>query len=128
MGRKGTFVRYCENSKAFRIYFLGQGKVEISRDVTFDAYVALGKVRGLLPPPPLEKKNDDMDNLAGPSMLESKRDIIEYPMEPMDPLDPPSCDLPIRKKPLWLHDKLQDDERCVLIRRSFRESKKPCMY
>ena len=30
-GRKGTFVGYCENSKAFRIYIPHQRKVEISR-------------------------------------------------------------------------------------------------
>jgi len=53
MGRKGTFIGYCENSKAFRIYILGQRKVEICRDVTFDKYVALGKARDIpLPPPP----------------------------------------------------------------------------
>jgi len=39
-GRKGMFVGYCENSKAFRIYIPGQRKVEISRDVTFDEDVA----------------------------------------------------------------------------------------
>ena len=49
-------------------------------------------------------------------------------MEPMDPLDPPPTNPPIRKRPLWLCDTLQDNERQVLIQRSFRESKKPCRY
>jgi len=52
MGRKGTFDGYCEDSKAFRIYIYGQKKVEISRDVTFNEDVALGKARDL-PLPPL---------------------------------------------------------------------------
>ena len=42
-GRKGTFVRYCENSKAFRIYIPSQRKVEISRDVIFNENSSLEK-------------------------------------------------------------------------------------
>ena len=34
--RKGIFVGYSESSKAYRIYFLGFKKIDISRDVTFD--------------------------------------------------------------------------------------------
>lgn len=40
-GRKGTFVGYCEDSKAFKIYIFSQRKVEISKDVTFDEDGAL---------------------------------------------------------------------------------------
>lgn len=126
-GRKGTFVGYCENSKAFRIYIPGQRKVEISRDVTFDEDVALGKARDLPPPPPPEK-NDDMDILDDPSIPEFETDIVDDPMEPMDPLDPHPCDPPARKRPPCLRDTLQDDERRAPIRRSFRERKKPCKY
>ena len=34
-GKKGIFVRYCEVTKAFRIYILGFHHIGISRDVTF---------------------------------------------------------------------------------------------
>lgn len=78
----------------------------------FDDNVSFGKVRDLPPPPPPPPKNDDMDILDGPSMPKSKSDIVN---EPMDPLDPPPCDNPAKKKPLWLHDTLQDDERRVTI-------------
>lgn len=99
------FVGYCENSKASRIYIPSQRKVEISRDVTFSEGFSLGKSRYLpLPPPP--RKNDDMDILDGPFVLESETNIVDHPMEPMDPLEPPSCDPPTRKRPLWLHDTL----------------------
>lgn len=57
--RKGTLVGYCENSKAYRIYILGQRKVEIIRDITIDEDVALGKARDLPPPPPPKEENDD---------------------------------------------------------------------
>ena len=36
LGKKGIFVGYFENLKAYRIYFLGFKKIYISRDVTFD--------------------------------------------------------------------------------------------
>jgi hypothetical protein len=42
-GKKGVFVGYCEVSKAFRIYILGQHHIEISRDVTFDEDTTLKK-------------------------------------------------------------------------------------
>lgn len=61
-----------------------------------------------------------MDILQGPSMPESKRDIIDDPMDTMDPLDLS----PTRKRPLWLHDTLQDAKRHILARRSLIESKK----
>ena len=35
-GKKGMFVGYNENSKAYRVYVTGQMEVEIFHDVTFD--------------------------------------------------------------------------------------------
>ena len=34
-GKKGIFVGYSESSKAYRIYFPGFKKIDISRDITF---------------------------------------------------------------------------------------------
>ena len=34
-GKKGIFVGYSENLKAYRIYFPGYKKIDISRDMTF---------------------------------------------------------------------------------------------
>ena len=38
---------YSENSKAYRIYFLGYKKIDISRDVKFDRDSAYNKSRKL---------------------------------------------------------------------------------
>jgi len=57
--RKGMFVGYFENAKPYKIYILGQRKVEIKRDITFDEDATLGKVRDLPPPLPPKKENDD---------------------------------------------------------------------
>jgi hypothetical protein len=45
--KKWVFVGYCENSKAYRIYVLGQRKLEVRRDVTFHEEVAFKKSREL---------------------------------------------------------------------------------
>jgi len=114
-GRKCKFVGYSEDSKAFIIYIFDIRKVKISRDVTFDDDVALGKVRDLPLPPLPEENSDDMDILEGPFVPKSKKDIVDDPMEPMDPLDPPPSDPPTRKITLWLKDILQDAERHVVF-------------
>jgi hypothetical protein len=55
-GKKGTFVGYSENSKAYRIYVPGQREVEISHDVTFDEDMPLGRLQ---PSYPRKDKEDD---------------------------------------------------------------------
>jgi len=54
-GKKGTFVGYNENSKAYRIYVLGQRDVEVRHDVTLDEDTTLGKAKGL----PIPRKDND---------------------------------------------------------------------
>ena len=36
LGKKGLFVGYSEQSKAYRIYIPGYRQIELSKDVTFD--------------------------------------------------------------------------------------------
>ena len=38
LGKKGIFVGYSENSKAYRIYFLGFKKIDMSRDTAYEKY------------------------------------------------------------------------------------------
>ena len=44
-GNKGIFVGYSEISKAYRIYFPGFKKIDISRDVKFDEDTSYNKSR-----------------------------------------------------------------------------------
>ena len=46
-GKRGIFIRYCENSKGYRIYIPGQRSVEISRDVIFEEDSALKLSTGI---------------------------------------------------------------------------------
>ena len=56
-GKKGAFVGYSENSKAYREYVPGQRDVVVSHDVTFDEDISLEKARDLPIP---RKDNDDV--------------------------------------------------------------------
>ena len=55
-GKKHIFVGYSESSKAYRIYFLGFKKIDINRDVTFDADSAYIKSRKKLAEEPEETR------------------------------------------------------------------------
>jgi hypothetical protein len=46
-GKKGVFVGYIENSKAYKIYVPSHRQIEISKNVTFDEEVAFKKSREL---------------------------------------------------------------------------------
>jgi hypothetical protein len=46
-GKKGVFVGYSENSKAYMIYVPGQRKIEVRRDVTFHEEATFKKSREL---------------------------------------------------------------------------------
>ena len=47
LGKKGIFVGYNEQSKAYRIYIPGFRQIEINRDVAFDEYVDFTKSRNI---------------------------------------------------------------------------------
>ena len=47
LGKKGVFVGYIENSKAYGIYVLGQRQIDVSRDVTFHEEATFKKSREL---------------------------------------------------------------------------------
>jgi hypothetical protein len=46
-GKKGVFVGYSENSKAYMIYVPGQRKIEVRRDVNFHEEATFKKSREL---------------------------------------------------------------------------------
>ena len=54
--------------------------------------------------------------------------MLNEPIDSFDLLDPPPSDPPSKGRPLWLRDTLQDVERYILARGTFRESKTPCRY
>eukprot|EP00253_Pinus_taeda_P017702 PITA_17702 len=122
--KKRTFVGYSETSKAYIIYVPSQREVELSHDVTFDKDSALRKVRKL-PIPRKDNVDVDAEKQDEPPSVEPMPDVKSL-MVPNDP--PPSEPTTSRKRPLWLKDTLDDAEKHIASRGTFRESKKPNRY
>ena len=76
-------MEYSESSKAYRIYFLGFKKIDISRDVTFDEDSAYNKSRKRPAEEPVETEVPTIhDTTMNEAILEEDREIEE-------PVDPP---------------------------------------
>ena len=69
-GNKGIFVGYFESSKAYRIYFPGFKKIDISRDVTFDEDSTYKKSRKR---PAEEPKETEVPKIYNTTMTEETR-------------------------------------------------------
>jgi hypothetical protein len=109
-GKKGIFVGYSETSKAFRIYIPGQRQIEVSRDVTFDEMKAFHKSRESL------QEIQESEEPAQPISEEHIDDQVEAP----DLIDGNN-----KRKPAWLQNSTEEEERSKIPRRSGRESKRP---
>lgn len=101
-----------------------QRNIEFSKDVTFDEDVALGKARDT--PPRANVGRRDHDLVIQEDSLIHEPYVVDDPMQPIHLLDPLSCDPLARKRHIWLCDTLQDVERHVAARGTFRKSKNPC--
>ena len=100
-GKKGIFVGYSESLKSYIIYVLGQQKVEINRDVTFDEKIAFRKS--------IEDSMDSNDEEEHEGPKEDTTCSPEHPNEePKQPLEPvePVIVPGIRKRLAWLKSTL----------------------
>ena len=100
--KKGIFVGYCDNSKAYKIYVPGQITIEFSRDVTFDEDATLRKARDSPLPVIAERQIVNEKEVTSESESEPENELVDNPMGSMDPLDPPPHDPPTKNIPLWL--------------------------
>ena len=64
--KKGLFVGYSEESKAYRIYIPGYSQIELSRDVTFDEDSTFRKLR---------KNKEDEEEHETPKTIESPKEV-----------------------------------------------------
>jgi hypothetical protein len=105
-------VGYCEVSKAFRIYILGQHYIEISRDVTFDEDVVLKKSKICH----LEEVCEEEPVIPNNAMREVPRatEPDEELLEDHDIVEvqePPQMTILHKRKPAWARDLIQDGEK-----------------
>ena len=85
-GKKGIFVGYSESSKAYRIYFSGYKKIDISRDVTFNEDIAYNKSRTR---PAKEPEEAETPRIHDTTMNEETQEEYREFEEPKRPVDPP---------------------------------------
>ena len=67
-GKKETFVRYNESSKAYIIYIPVSRQIEVSKDVTFEEEMVVRKGRGL----DLEIDDEEMDRRSSPLLFQNE--------------------------------------------------------
>ena len=72
--KKGLFVGYSEQSKAYRIYIPGHRQIELSKDVTFDEDTAFRKSR---------KDKEDEEENETPRAVESSKPVKNEEEEQM---------------------------------------------
>ena len=106
-GKKGIFVGYSESSKAYRIYFPGFKKIDISRDITFDEDMAYKKSRKRPTEEPEEAKAPKIHDTT--MNEETQEEDIEFE-EPQRPVDPPPEKNPNKRKPSWVQELIQGAE------------------
>jgi hypothetical protein len=103
-GKKGVFVGYSGNSKAYRIYVLGQRKIEVSRDVTFHEEATFKKSKEL------QQDSKEVQPTSPSSENEESDDQREEPhegpsneaLEPAKVLEITLEEPPTKRKPGWL--------------------------
>ena len=86
LGKKGIFVGYSESLNAYKIYFPGFKKINISRDVTFDEDSAYNKSRKR---PAEDPKESEAPRIHDTTMNEETQEEDPEFEEPQDPIDPP---------------------------------------
>jgi hypothetical protein len=133
-GKKGIFVGYCEVSKAFRIYILGQHHIEISRDVTFDEDAALKKSK-ICQLEEVYEEEPVIPNTAMrevPRATEPVREVVTSPdgelLEDHDIVEvqePPQMTILHKRNPSWARELIQDGEKYGVPQGTTRQVKRP---
>ena len=100
-GNKVIFVGYSESSKAYRIYFPGYKKIDISRDVTFDEGTTYNKSRKRPAEEP-EEAEAEVPRIHDTTMNKEDQEEDRDLEEPQRPVDPPLEKNPHKRKLAWV--------------------------
>jgi hypothetical protein len=121
-GKKGVFLGYRENSKAYGIYVPGQRKIEVRRDVTFHEEAAFKKSRELQqdseavhPASPYFENEESDDQREEPHEGPS-----DEPLEPAEELGRTLKEPPAKRKPGWLKETVQEAKKLAAPQRNFQ--------
>ena len=114
------FMGYSESSKAYRIYFPGFKKINISRDVTFDEDLAYNKSKKR---PTEEPEEIEVPRIHDTTMNEENQEEGRE-IEPQEPVDPPQEKNSHKRKPSWVREAVQGAERYGAPEEKHRERKR----
>ena len=114
---------YSESSKAYRIYFPGYKKIDISRDVTFDEDTAYNKSRKRPTEEP-EEVEAEAPRIHDTTMNEEAQEEGRDFEEPQRHVDPPLEKNPHKRKPAWVRELIQGVERYGAPKENHRERKR----
>ena len=125
-GKKGIFVGYSESSKAYKIYIPGQKHIKVSRDVTFHEEVVFKRSRELhiddeLDSPSSKTSSSDFQREEGHDDPMDRDSVLE----PAEVLERSLEEPPIKRRPTWFKETLQEAEKHAAPSGTFRESKRP---
>jgi hypothetical protein len=113
LGKKGVFMGYSENSKAYMIYIPGQRKIEVRRDVTFHDEFTFNKSKELqqesevVQPISLFSENEESND----QREEPRKGPSNEPLKPAEVLERTLEEPPDKRKPGWLKEIVQKAER-----------------
>jgi hypothetical protein len=114
------FVGYNETLKAYRIYILGQGYVEVSQDVRFEEDLDFRRSCEITTCDEEQEAPKVEESTVTSSAKEEPSDHEEESEEFVDPMDPCSDE---DTRPRWLRDTLKDVKGHATPIGTFRESR-----
>ena len=103
-GKKGIFVGYSKSLKAYRIYFPGFKKIDISRDVNFDEDSTYNKSRKR---PAEEPEEIEAPRIHDTTMNEEIQEEDRELEETQEHVDPPQEKNLHKRKPAWIEEAIQ---------------------
>ena len=125
-GKKGIFIRYCEVSKAFKIYIPSYHHIEINRDVTFDEDATLMRSRRCQ----LEEVYEEEP--VAPRVAELVKEVTVTPddeipedRDMIESQEPPQMMISHKRKPAWARELIQDGKKYGAPEGTMRQVKKP---
>ena len=106
--RKGIFVGYSKSSKAYRIYFPGFKKIDISRDVKFNEDSTYNKSRKIH----VEYLEEiEVPIIRDTTMIEENTEEDLEMEEPQEPIYPSHENNYYKRKLAWVCEEIQGAER-----------------
>ena len=95
---------YFETLKAYRIYFPGFNKINISKEETFDEDSAYNKSRKR---PVEDYEETKILRIPNTTINEENPEEDREMEEPQEPVNPPQEKNPHKRKPTWVREAIQ---------------------